>query len=99
MRFRGCALYMLCSGNRAVLHTGVTNDLARRVHEHRERLDPSAFIARYRVNRLVHVEAFDDISTAIEREKQIKGWSRRKKNALIAQTNPDWEDLWPGIVG
>ena len=97
MRFRGCAVYMLCSGNRAVLYTGVTNDIARRVHEHRERHDSSPFTARYRVNRLVHVEAFDDISTAIEREKQIKGWSRRKKDALIAQANPEWADLWPGL--
>ena len=80
-----------------MLYTGVTNDLARRVREHREAEDSAAFTARYRVGRLVHVEAFDDISTAIEREKQIKGWSRKKKDALVAQTNPDWQDLWSGL--
>ena len=98
MRFRACAVYMLSNLNQTVLYTGVTNDLIRRVGEHRERRDPIAFTARYRVDRLVHLEAYDDISTAIEREKRIKGWSRKKKNALIAQRNPGWEDLWPTIV-
>ncbi len=98
MRFRACAVYLLGNLNRTVLYTGVTNDLFRRVGEHRKRKSPAAFTARYRVDRLVYLESFDDISLAIEREKQIKGWSRKKKNALIAQLNPDWEDLWPTVV-
>ena len=97
MRFRACAVYMLGNVNRTVLYTGVTNDLGRRVQEHRERKDPRAFTARYRVDQLVYLEAFHDIGIAIEREKQIKGWSRKKKNALIAKSNPDWEDLWPRL--
>jgi len=89
---------MLGNFNQSVLYTGVTNDLVRRVYEHRERKNSASFTARYRVDRLVHFEAFDDMAVAIEREKQIKGWSRKKKNALIAQTNPRWDDLWPTLV-
>lgn len=99
MRFQACAVYMLANLNRTVLYTGVTSDLIRRVAEHREHRDPTAFTARYGVDRLVYYEAFDDIVAAIEREKQIKGWSRRKKNALVARMNPDWEDLWPRLTG
>jgi putative endonuclease len=99
MRFGACAVYMLGNLNRTVLYTGVTNDLVRRVWEHREHVNPTAFTARYGVDRLVYYEAFDDIAAAIGREKQIKGWSRRKKNTLIAEANPEWEDLWPQIVG
>jgi putative endonuclease len=98
MRFQACAVYLLGNFNQTVLYTGVTNDLVRRVLEHRERKSPTSFTARYRVNRLVYFETFDDIGVAIEREKQIKGWSRRKKNALIARTNPRWDDLWPSLV-
>ena len=98
MRFRTCAVYMLGNLNQTALYTGVTSDLRRRVREHRERSDPTAFTARYRVDRLEYFETFDDIGIAIEREKQIKGWSRRKKNDLVAQGNPDWEDLWPSVV-
>ncbi len=99
MRFRACAVYLLANLNRTVLYTGVTSDLLDRVCTHRERRDLRAFTARYYVDRLVHFEAFDDMAAAIRREKQIKGWSRKKKNALIANVNPDWEDLWPTIAG
>ena len=98
MRFRACAVYILGNLNRTVLYTGVTNDLLRRVCEHRERIEPTAFTTRYHVDRLVYFEAFDDISAAIEREKQIKSWRRKKKNDLIAHKNPNWEDLWPTLV-
>jgi putative endonuclease len=89
---------MLANLNQTVVYTGVTNDLVRRVYEHRLHTNPSSFTARYRADRLVYFETYDDMARAIEREKQIKGWSRRKKNALIAESNPGWDDLWPSIV-
>jgi putative endonuclease len=70
----------------------VTNDLQRRVDEHRTGSDPTTFTARYRLNRLVYIEATNDIRAAIAREKQIKGWLRRKKIALIEEMNPTCRD-------
>ena len=74
------------------LYTGLTGDLARRVHEHRHRLVPG-FTSRYRIDRLIYAESHTDVRDAIVREKQIKGWSRAKKLSLISTTNPDWRDL------
>lgn len=84
-------VYTLASASRT-LYTGVTNNLERRVLEHRRKLIPG-FTSRYNVSRLVHYEVFGDIRAAIDREKQIKGWLRRKKVALIETTNRDWQDL------
>jgi putative endonuclease len=84
-------VYILASRSRS-LYVGVTNDLLGRVQQHRERVVPG-FTAQYRVHRLVHYESSTDIHAAIRREKQIKGWRREKKVALIEQTNPTWEDL------
>jgi putative endonuclease len=78
---------------RRVLYTGVTANLAKRVHEHKTDLVPGSFTATYRVHTLVYYEAHDDIFEAIRREKQIKGWLRRKKLALIDAFNPEWRDL------
>jgi putative endonuclease len=75
-----------------VLYVGVTGDLLRRVSEHRQKRVPG-FTARYRVTELVYIEAFGDIRLAIAREKQIKGWLRTKKIALIESFNPRWKDL------
>ena len=75
----------------------VTNDLVRRVFEHRERLI-EGFTARYHVNKLVFYEVFGDIRTAIGREKQIKAGSRAKKIALIEGLNPVWQDLYEGLL-
>jgi putative endonuclease len=72
------------------LYTGVTNDIARRLLEHRESKG-SAFAARYKVTRLIYVEETNDVRAAIEREKQIKGWSHKKKFELAATLNPRWE--------
>ena len=99
MRFDACAVYILANLNRSVLYVGVTGDLLRRVAEHREHLDPRSFTSRYRVDRLVHFEPFQDIVRAIEREKQLKGWSRAKKVALVEKENREWRDLWPEVVG
>ena len=75
-----------------VLYTGVTNDLKRRVYEHKEKL-VEGFTKRYNVGKLVYYEVWEDIENAILREKQIKGWLRRKKIDLIESTNPEWMDL------
>ena len=98
MRYESCAVYILANLNRSVLYTGVTSDLVKRVADHRARVDPLCFTARYRVDQLVHFEPFQDVRGAIEREKQIKGWTRAKKVALIESRNREWRDLWPEIV-
>ena len=83
-------------GPAATLYTGVTNDLERRVFEH-QHPNPDdecrKFTARYRVTRLVHCEEYDDVRDAIDREKEIKGWRRARKIALIESVNPEWRDL------
>ena len=84
-------VYILASRSRT-LYTGVTNDLTRRMAEHRDGLVPG-FTVKYRIHRLVHVEVIPNIRAAIAREKQVKGWLRSKKIALIERTNPTWEDL------
>ena len=84
-------IYIMASRSR-VLYTGVTNDLARRVNEHKQGLI-TGFTSRYRVSRLVHFEEFADIRDAIAREKEIKGWKRSRKTSLIERRNPTWEDL------
>ncbi len=94
MALRGGAVYVLTNRSRTVLYTGVTSDLAKRVHQHRAHVDPHSFTTRYNVGVLVYYEAHEDILAAIEREKQIKGWRRTKKVALIESTNPEWNDLY-----
>lgn len=84
-------VYILASLRRT-LYVGVTNDLRRRLFEHKTGMI-QGFTRRYNVNRLVHFEAFTDVHYAREREKQLKGWLRRKKIALIEAENPEWEDL------
>jgi putative endonuclease len=75
-----------------MLYTGVTNDLERRVYEHKMKII-EGFTKRYNLNQLVYFESTDDITVAIGREKQIKGWLRSKKVALINSMNPEWKDL------
>ena len=87
-------VYILASRSR-VLYIGVTNDLQRRVSEHKLKTVPG-FTARYNITRLVHYEFFENIRDAIAREKQLKGWRRSKKTALIESENPDWHDLSQG---
>lgn len=88
---RTYCVYILASRSRN-LYTGVTNDLQRRLVEHREGFVPG-FTSRYRVCRLVHFEVFGDVRSAIAREKEIKAWRREKKTWLIERDNPTWEDL------
>ena len=74
------------------LYTGVTNDIERRVYEHKQKLI-SGFTYKYNINKLIYYEVFNDIISAISREKQIKGWLRVKKITLIESVNPEWLDL------
>jgi len=91
-------VYMMTNRKNTVLYTGVTNSLARRVHEHKAKIDPRSFTSRYNVNKLVYVEAFDRIQDAIAREKQIKKGPRKRKEKLINDMNPEWQDLSNDIV-
>ena len=85
-------VYLMTNSSRVVLYTGVTNNLERRVWEHRNQA-VEGFTKRYRVDRLEYYELFPNPRDAIAREKEIKGWRRSKKDALIATMNPKWDDL------
>ncbi|WP_375419502.1 GIY-YIG nuclease family protein [uncultured Hymenobacter sp.] len=94
-------VYLLTNPNRTVLYIGVTNDLNRRLHEHGTTLGHTGkFTGRYQTNLLVYFELHPDQAQAIAREKELKGWSRAKKEKLIAGFNPTWEALdletWAG---
>jgi putative endonuclease len=84
-------VYIMTNKSRT-LYTGVTNDLMRRVFEHKSKLVPG-FTSKYNIQYLVYYESTSSIHVALEREKQIKGWLRTKKIALIHSMNPDWKDL------
>jgi putative endonuclease len=87
------AMYVYIMSSKAgVLYVGVTNDIKRRVYEHKNHL-VEGFSDKYKIDRLVYVEEKIDATSAIKREKQIKGWIRKKKVNLIESNNPDWEDL------
>ena len=91
------AVYMLASQPNGTFYTGVTNDLVRRVWEHRnDTID--GFTKKYGVHRLVYYELHPSMIEAIRREKQIKKWRRTWKIELIEKENPEWRDLWPSIV-
>ncbi len=90
-------VYILTNRSRT-LYTGVTNHLERRVWQHKQGAVPG-FTSKYRIDRLVYFESFRDIRVAIRREKQIKGWRREKKIALITSKNPGWKDLSEGWFG
>ena len=86
-------VYIMTNWNNKVLYTGVTNNLERRVYEHKNKL-VKRFTAKYNINKLVYCDFTSDVLSAIAREKQIKGWTRKKKNELIASLNPEWRDLY-----
>jgi putative endonuclease len=90
-------IYLLTNKNNNVLYVGVTNNLVRRIYEHKNKLQ-KGFTEKYNIDQLIYYEQYDDIENAIIREKQIKGWTRKKKNELINQFNPKWEDLYQMIV-
>ena len=84
-------VYIMTNPSRT-LYTGMTNNLRRRVREHKLKLTPG-FAAKYNITRLVYFESFQYVGNAIEREKQIKAWTRAKRIALVESTNPKWNDL------
>jgi len=85
-------VYILASGKNGTLYIGITNDLMRRLYEHKNSLI-KGFTNKYKVNNLVYFEETNDISEAIKREKQLKKWNRQWKIELIEKDNPNWEDL------
>lgn len=93
MKIHSYYIYILTNKIHTVLYTGVTNDLTRRCYEHKNQL-VKGFTEKYNVDKLVYYELFDFVDLAINREKQLKGFSRAKKIALIDKFNPDWFDLY-----
>ncbi len=87
-------VYIMTNSSRT-LCTGVTDDLVRRVYEHKEKLI-KGFTQKYNTTRLMYYEITGEVQAAIQREKQIKGWLRKKKTALIERVNPEWKDLSDG---
>jgi putative endonuclease len=85
----------IMTNNSKTLYTGMTNDLTRRVYEHKQKLIPG-FTQKYNITKLVYFEETSDVNAAILREKQIKGWLREKKITLIESMNPEWKDLSVG---
>ncbi|MHA4895802.1 GIY-YIG nuclease family protein [Pedobacter sp. PWIIR3] len=93
MRDHHYSVYILTNANKTVLYTGVTNNLSARLQEHKNGTRDSAFTKKYRCHFLVYFENHQYIDQAIQREKEIKGWSRAKKNALVSLENKDWKFL------
>ncbi len=91
-------VYILASNRNGTLYIGVTKDLVRRIHEHKEDV-VNGFTHEYGVHRLVYFEEYSDPTTAIQREKNLKHWVRRWKTDLIETTNPTWRDLYDEIAG
>ena len=89
-------VYIMTKIHNTVLYTGVTNNLAHRVYEHKNGLS-SAFVKKYNVHKLIYYEVGDNIQSVLAREKQIKGGSRQKKINLIKSLNPEWKDLFEEI--
>ena len=85
-------VYILTNKYNKVLYTGVTDDLSKRIHEHKNRLR-DGFTKKYNVNKLVYFEIIEDATDALAREKEIKGWLRKKKIDLINSKNPEWKEL------
>ena len=91
-------VYILSNNTNTAIYVGVTNDLVRRMYEHRHESDPRSYTAKYHIHKLVYFEHTTDVRSAIEREKQIKGWNRARKNKLVSTTNPNWDDLYQSIL-
>lgn len=85
-------VYLVANWNNKVLYVGVTNDLERRIYEHKNKL-VRGFTEKYNVHKLVYFEETEDVNAALAREKEIKRWRREKKDALITRVNPQWSEL------
>ncbi len=90
-------VYIMTTARNTALYTGVTNDLVRRIYEHKYDM-VEGFTKRYRVHKIVYYEAGGDVLAVLAREKQIKSWVRQKKLALITSFNPDWRDLYDELL-
>ena len=90
-------VYILTNKSNSVMYIGVTNDLCRRIYEHKNKL-VEGFTNRYNVYKLVYVEEYSDINDALAREKQLKRWVRSKKNALVETINPNWDDMGEHLI-
>ena len=90
-------VYILSNAHKTVLYIGVTNDLVKRVYEHKAHLDKGSFTDRYNVENLMYYEQTTNPEAAIAREKQLKGWNRKRKEQLISKMNPEWVDLYEKI--
>ena len=91
-------VYILTNKMNTAIYTGVTRDLVRRVYEHKHHMDSSSYTAKYGVTKLVYFESTSDVNAAIEREKQIKSWNRKRKNKLVESKNPLWVELYDSIL-
>ena len=91
-------VYIMANERNTVLYTGITNDLLRRVYEHKSHVDKGSFTAQYNIGKLVYYESTSDVEAAIAREKQIKGWNRKRKNKLVESKNPNWNELYEGLL-
>jgi putative endonuclease len=94
---RGGAVYIMTNQRNTTLYTGVSSNLKRRVYEHKSNRFPNSFTAKYKLNKLVYYEGFQFITEAIQREKQLKSGSRKKKLDLISKQNPEWKDLYEDL--
>jgi putative endonuclease len=97
MRYRQYYVYIMSNKRNTALYTGVTKDLARRVYEHKEKV-VEGFTKKYNITKLLYYEVCEDIESAILREKQIKGGSRKKKVELINSMNREWRDLYEELL-
>ena len=91
-------IYILTNKNNTTLYVGVTSHIVQRINQHKDKIFPESFSAKYNLNKLVYYEDFQEIGDAIGREKQIKGGSRQKKLDLINSKNPEWKDLYDEVV-
>jgi putative endonuclease len=97
MKQMGGWVYMMCNINHSTLYVGVTSNIASRVYEHKDKIYPKSFSAKYNCIKLVYYRRFELIIEAIAEEKRLKGGNRKKKEALINHMNPDWKDLYDEI--
>ena len=97
MKQMGGWVYMMCSINHSTLYVGVTSNIASRVYQHKNKMYPTSFSARYNCIKLVYYWRFELIVEAIAEEKRIKGGSRKKKEDLINNMNPEWKDLYDEV--
>lgn len=91
-------VYIMSNDTNVAIYTGVTNNLVKRIYQHKNKVIPNSFTAKYNIHKLVYFETTTDVYSAISREKQIKSHSRKWKNDLVNSLNPDWKDLYSSIL-